>query len=305
VTGEAGSEEHFSFPLFLSTVVATLAGLTALLRWVLPGWWTEQFAAGPFHWLAAFMAVSLLNCFVEYFFHRYLLHAAPVPLFRYFYRQHTLHHGLTHVVRRPRPGGGGYYVIENRFPIETREQGEASFFPWYSLATFALLLTPLLAALQWLLPAFPWMLCGYAALASSIVLYEGLHSINHWPIETWQPLIEHPRWGRLWRPLYSFHLRHHAVPDCNESVSGWFGLPIADWAFGTCVIPATMYADGEAWDPEKFRRPTPRWPIARLDSWVAARTARRRAAAAEAPRPNGAAPAVELLAAEGNCERSC
>lgn len=282
MTRPAAVEEHFSFPLFLATVAATLAGLAGLVRWLLPAWWMEQFSAGPLHWVAAFLLISLLNCFVEYFFHRYLLHAAPMPVFRHFYRQHTLHHGLTHIVRRPRPGGGGYYVIENRFPIETPDQGEASFFPWYSLVVFALALTPLLGALQWLLPQWPWLLGGYAALATSLVLYELLHSINHWPMTAWQPLIEHPRWGRLWRSLYSFHLRHHAVPDCNESVSGWFGLPVADWLFRTCVMPETIYAEGEAWDPEKFRHPAPCWPIARLDRWVAARAARRRSGAVAA-----------------------
>jgi hemolysin III len=278
VTKRPRREEKFSFPLFFATVAATLAGLAGLVRWLLPAWWNQQFAAGPLRWLEAFLALSLLNCFVEYFFHRYVLHAAPVPLFRHFHRQHTLHHGLTNIVRRPRPGGGGYYVIENRFPIETPEQGEASFFPWYSLTVFALALTPALALLQWVLPAFPWILGGYAALATSIVLYEGLHSISHWPLETWEPLIEHRWWGRLWRPAYSFHLRHHAVPDCNESVSGWFGFPVADWLFRTCIIPKTTYAEGEAWDPEQFHAPAARWPIARLDLWVAARAARRRAA---------------------------
>jgi hemolysin III len=81
-------------------------------------------------------------------------------------------------------------------------------------------------------------------------------------------LVKHPRWGRFWQPVYAFHLRHHAVTDCNESISGFFGLPVADWLFGTCVIPQTIYENGEEWSPDKFRSPHPRALIRRLDTWA-------------------------------------
>ena len=38
---------------------------------------------------------------------------------------------------------------------------------------------------------------GFAALATSLSLYEILHAIDHWPFEQWGPLIEHPRWGPM------------------------------------------------------------------------------------------------------------
>ena len=89
-----------------------------------------------------------------------------------------------------------------------------------------------------------------------------------------------PIWGRFWRPVYSFHLRHHAVIDCNESVSGFFGLPVADWVFGTCKIPRTIYADGEEWKPENFVAPRPRrfieWLDAHANRVVESRRARER-----------------------------
>jgi hemolysin III len=139
--------------------------------------------------------------------------------------------------------------------------------------------------LQWLFPSFPWFFSGFAALAVSLSLYEILHAINHWPFEQWEPLIEHPRWGRFWRPAYAFHLRHHAVTDCNESISGFFGLPLADWTFGTCAIPQTIYADGEEWTPEKFRSPKPRWLIRHCDAWAKRIVQQRRALAAADPSP--------------------
>jgi hemolysin III len=281
---EAETEE-FSLPLFVLTVLATLTGLLAALRLFAPGVWAQQFLSPLGNGVIAFLVVSLVNAFMEYFFHRYVLHTPAVPFLRRLYKQHTLHHALTRIARKKSRDGRGILFIENKFPITEPEQGEASFFPWYSLAVFALVLSPLLALLQWLFPSFPWFLSGFAALAVSLTLYEVLHAINHWPFEKWEPLIQHPRWGWLWRPAYAFHLRHHAVTDCNESISGFFGLPIADWAFGTCVIPQTVYAEGEEWTPDKFRSPRPRRLIQLLDRWAARVVQRRRAGAAVARPP--------------------
>jgi hemolysin III len=275
--------EEFSLPLFVLTVLATLAALLAALRLFAPGVWEAQFLAPIWKGAAAFLFVSLVNCFMEYFFHRYVLHTPAIPFLRRLYRQHTLHHALTRIARRQSRDGRGILFIENKFPIVEPEQGEASFFPWYSLAVFALVLSPLLALLQWLLPSFPWFLSGFAALAVSLTLYEVLHAINHWPFEKWEPLIRHPHWGWFWQPVYGFHLRHHAVTDCNESISGFFGLPIADWALGTCVIPQTVYAEGEEWTPDKFRSPRPRSIVRYLDAWAGRVVQRRRERAASTP----------------------
>jgi hemolysin III len=278
--------EEFSLPLFILTVLATFAGLLAALRLFAPGVWVAQFTPPVSHGIVAFLIVSLVNCFVEYFFHRYVLHTPAIRFLRRLYRQHTLHHGLTRITRKRSRDGRGILFIEYKFPIVEPEQGEASFFPWYSMTIFAVVLTPLLALLQWLWPAYPWFFAGFAALAVSLSLYEILHAINHWPFEKWEPLIQHPRWGRFWMPAYAFHLRHHAVTDCNESISGFFGLPLADWVFGTCVIPQTIYSEGEEWTPDKFRSPSPRWLIRKLDAWATRAVQRRRArtpAMAQAP----------------------
>ena len=277
--------EEFSLPLFVLTVLATLAGLFAALRLFAPEVWAAQFLAPVWKGAIAFFVISLVNAFFEYFFHRYVLHTPAVPFLRRLYKQHTLHHALTRIARKESRDGRGILFIENKFPITEPEQGEASFFPWYSLAIFALVLSPLLALLQWLFPSFPWFLAGFAALAVSLTLYEVLHAINHWSFEKWEPLIQHPRWGRWWQPAYAFHLRHHAVTDCNESISGFFGLPVADWVFGTCVIPQTVYAHGEEWTPDKFRSPTPRSFINALDAWADRAVQRRRAAASAAEPP--------------------
>jgi hemolysin III len=271
--------EQFSLPRFVFTVLITLAGVFMALRLIAPGVWADQFLAPLWKAVAAFLAISLADCFIEYFFHRYVLHKPTVRFVQSLYRKHTLHHALTRIGQKPGRGGRGILFIENKFPIVAPEQVESSFFPWYSLAIFAALLTPLISLLQWLLPTFPWFFSGYTALATSLALYEILHAIDHWPFEKWAPLIEHPRWGGFWRPVYGFHLRHHAVIDCNESISGFFGIPIADCVFGTCVIPRTVYADGEEWASDKFSSPRPIAMIRRLDEIADCVVRRRRALA--------------------------
>ena len=258
--------EEFSLPLFAFTVTATLAGLFLLVRLISPAVWEAQLIAPAWQYAAVFAAVSMMACFFEFFFHRYLLHMPVIPGLQRLYRQHTLHHALTRIGRRPMQDGRQVMVVENVFPITQPEQGEGSFFPWYSLAVFSVVLTPVFALMQWLMPNYPWFVGGFLAMTSSITLYEVWHAINHWDFAKWEPLISHRTFGWFWRPVYSFHLRHHAVIACNESVSGFFGLPVADWVFGTCLMPKTIYADGEEWKAENFTAPRPRRFIRWLDT---------------------------------------
>ena len=289
-TSHGDHEEPFSLLRFLLVVAVTLAALVAGVRFLAPaGVWRAQLSAGPWRWACAFAAVTLLNCFLEYFFHRYVLHKPVVPAFRHFYRAHTRHHTLTRIGRRRTPEGREIPFIENIYPITEPEQFESSFFPWYSLAVFALIITPALAFAQWLAPSFPWLLAGYGALTVSLALYEILHAIEHLSFDQWMPLIGHPRWGGFWKKAYGFHLRHHAVIDCNESISGFFSLPVADWVFGTCVIPPSLYADGAEWQAAQFLSPRPcrfiRWCDAASGLVVARRRERKRGAAPVAPLP--------------------
>ncbi|MBI4625496.1 MAG: hemolysin III family protein [Verrucomicrobia bacterium] len=272
-------EEKFSLPLFLFTVAASLAGLVVLLKLAAPdAVWQAQVSASVGQFAGVFLAVTMFNCFMEYGFHRYVLHKPVVPFLSRFYKQHTLHHNLTRIGRRRTPGGREVPFVENMYPVTTPEQGEASFFPWYTLAVFGAIFTPLYALGQWLLPSFPWFFAGFAALAGSIALYEIFHAIEHWSFEKWGPLIEHPRLGWFWRKVYSFHLRHHAVIDCNEAISGFFTLPVADWVFGTFLLPKSLYVDGSEWNATEFTSPRPcafiRWCDTRTDALVKNRRAR-------------------------------
>jgi len=278
-------EEEFSLPLFILVVTVSFAAVFGLVWLLAPhSVWVTQVGSPAWKLIATFLTISLFNCFMEYFFHRYVLHKPVLPILSYFYRQHTHHHSLTRITRRRTPGGMEVNFVENFYPIIEKEQKEASFFPWYTFLIFAACLTPFFALLQWLMPMMPWFLGGYAALASSLLIYEIFHAIEHWSFERWSPLIDHPRWGGFWRKVYSFHLRHHAVIDCNEAISGFFILPVADWVFGTCVIPGVLYKHGQSVAEEKeFLSPRPvgfiRWLDRLTDQTVKARRQRAQAGA--------------------------
>jgi hemolysin III len=251
-------EEELSLPLFFTTVALSLAALLGLFWLAAPqSVWLAHVSAGPWQLLTAFLVMHLFTCFVEFFFHRYVLHKPVVPFLSRFYRQHTLHHNLTRIGRKRTPGGREIPFVENIYPIVEDHQKEASFFPWYTLAVFGLIVTPILALLQWLMPSIPWFFGGFAAVSFSLILYEVFHAIEHWEFAKWAVLIENPRWGWFWRKVYSFHLRHHAVIDCNEAISGFFTLPVADFVFGTWIFPKSLYTDGGEWEASEFTSPRP------------------------------------------------
>lgn len=273
-------EEKFSLPLFIATVTGCLVAILALVWLVAPSSvWATQLSAPWWAFLGAFLAITLFNAFVEFFFHRYILHKPVVPFLSRFYRQHTLHHSLTRITRRRTSSGRELPYVENIYPITQPEQHEASFFPWFTLPVFALVVTPLLALLTWLFPVFPWFVAGYVALAASLTLYEVFHAIEHWAFEKWAPLVENRYFGWMWRHIYSFHLRHHAVIDCNEGISGFFTFPVADLVFRTWINPKTLYVDGGGWEPQDFHSPNPIAPIRWLDRWTDERVKARRARA--------------------------
>ncbi len=262
-------EPKFSVTLFVTTILVTLAGLFGLLALAVPGVWQAQLAAGWGSLVAVFLVVHLLAAFVEFGFHRYVLHAPLVPFLSYFYKQHTLHHALTRIgYQKSRDGKEAIprlveSVAVNRYPIVEEPQYEASYFPWYTMAVFSLLATVVLAPVQWLLPNVPVFLGGFLGIAWAISLYEIIHAIEHWPQSTWDRLIEHPTLGRFWRKAYAFHLRHHADIRCNEAISGFFALPLPDFLLGTYIDPETLYTHGKPVDPKQFVSPRPRFAFIR------------------------------------------
>jgi hemolysin III len=257
------------FSILWFSVQATIQFVLLLLafRLILPDLWARQVAAGPGAFLIVFLAAHLFLCFFEWVFHRYVLHAITSRPLQWFAQGHRHHHGLTSIRLQRVAEGSDRYVL-NRYPILEQEQFENSAFPPYAIAAFWLLFTPLLVGVQLLLPHLPVLIGAYAAITWSMCLYEILHAIEHRPYEWWKHATEHPRFGAFWRKLYGFHHMHHANISCNEAISGFFSLPIADWVLGTYHQPKELLLEGRVATARDFAIPPPRGIVRWLDGWA-------------------------------------
>ena len=254
--------------LALLQLVLLFAGYHALF----PKLWAGQLAGGVALFVSAFLAMHLFLCFFEWFFHRYVLHGVTSRWLKRLAHEHRHHHSLTSIRLRPVEKGSDRFIL-NEYPITHEAQYPSSAFPAYALVAFWALFTPFLVGLQAFMPRLPVVLAGYAAIAWSMMLYEILHAIDHWPYEWWQRATEHPRFGVLWRKLYGFHLMHHANIGCNEGIGGFFGFPIADWCFGTYHQPKQLLLEGRKATAKDFAVSPPRRFVRWLDRWTRKREA--------------------------------
>lgn len=259
--------KKFSIFWFSVQVVAQVVILLLAFRFLFPTVWAAQFAGGFLPIAVVFLGMHLFMCFFEWAFHRYVLHSVTAPWLAHMAHSHRNHHGLTAIKLNPVAQGSDRYVL-NEYPITEEEQYDDSSFPPYALAAFWLIFTPLLVGLQWLMPSQPIMIGGYAAITWSMALYEILHAIEHLPYEWWKRATEHPQFGGMWRKIYGFHHMHHANVSCNEAISGFFGLPIADWAFGTYHQPKELLLEGRLATAKDFAVPPPPAFVRWLDGWA-------------------------------------
>jgi len=260
--------KKFSIARFSILVGVQLALVALALRQFFPKLWAAQLDAGPLAFVLVFVGMHLLLSFFEWFFHRYVLHAVTVWWLKRFAHAHRHHHSLTSIrLLKPVAEGSDRFIL-NEYPITSVEQYADAEFPVYALASFWALFSPLLIGVQLLLPRWPILLGGYAAIAWSMALYEILHAIDHWPYEWWRKATEHPRFGAFWRRLYGFHLMHHANIGCNEAISGFFGLPIPDWCFATYHQPKALLLEGRMATARDFAIGTPRAFVRWMDRWA-------------------------------------
>lgn len=263
---------RFSIARFTALVAVQLTLLLFAFRFLLPGLWARNVAAGGWAFVLVFLGIHLFLSFFEWLFHRYVLHGVTMWWLQRFAHAHRHHHSLTPIRLRPVAPGSGRVVL-NEYPITREEQYPDSDFPVYALVAFWGLFTPLLVGLQLLWPALPIFLAGYSAIAWSLTLYEILHAIGHWPYEWWRRATEHPRFGVFWRSLYGFHLMHHANIGCNEAISGFFGLPVPDWCFGTYHLPKELLLEGRMATARDFAIGQPRPFVRWVDRWARRREA--------------------------------
>ncbi len=148
---------------------------------------------------------------------------------------HLTHHKLTFIRFDERAG-----AVRSAYPIVDAAHDDQSTFPPWALIPFFAFFTPFFAPMAFSFPWLPILIGGYAAIAIAHCLYEVIHAVHHQPYDTWKPRLEHRVFGRAWRWLYGFHQAHHANYKCNLNVAGFFGLPLADLAFGTYRQPSPL-----------------------------------------------------------------
>ena len=263
---------RFSIARFAIQVALQFGVLLVALRLLLPKMWQASTSAGVWVFVLVFLTIHLFLAFFEWFFHRYVLHGVMHWWLQHFAAGHRHHHGLTPIRLRPISEGSDRLVL-NEYPITREEQYPDSAFPFYALAAFWLLFTPLFAGLQVLLPRLPILIAGYSAVTWSMILYEILHAIDHWPYEWWKNATEHPRLGVFWRLIYGFHLMHHANIGGNEAIGGFFSLPIPDWCLGTFHHPKELLLEGRLATAKDFSLRRPHAVVRWLDRWARRREA--------------------------------
>ena len=252
----------FSMGVLLQYLLLLLA-----FRLLFPALWARQIAAGALAFLIVFLGLHLFLCFFEWGFHRYVLHSITTRWLQRFAHGHRNHHSLTPIRLQPVAAGSDRYVF-NRYPILVSTQYEDSAFPVYALVAFWALFTPILVGAQLVLRHPPILIAGYGAITWSMCLYEILHAIEHRPYEWWKRATEHPRLGAGWRKLYGFHHMHHANISCNEAISGFFGLPVADWVLGTYHQPKELLLEGRMATARDFAVPPAPRIVRWLDGWA-------------------------------------
>jgi hemolysin III len=270
---------RFSIFWFTMQTVAQVATILIAFRLLLPDLWAAQFASGWLPIVGVFLGMHMFLCFFEWVFHRYVLHSIVSGVLQRFASAHRNHHGLTSIRLQPVKVGSDRYIL-NEYPITEVHQHEDSAFPPYALVAFTLIFSPAIVLLQWLFPSAPILLGSFAGIVWSMALYEILHAIEHLPYEWWKRATEHPRLGTVWRKIYGFHHMHHANISCNEAISGFFGLPVADWVFGTYHQPRELLLEGRVATAKDFAVPKPPAFVQWLDEWARKResTFRRKAA---------------------------
>lgn len=160
--------------------------------------------------LAGFAGALVLNSFVEWGVHRWVMHLKN-PLIPYGYLHMTSHHGTF--------GSGQTYVAQNE---EMLEHGIA--FTWREYVLFPVFCLALYAPVEWLVgrPVLPGAML---AVFVGLVAFDALHSRFHAPKGSW---LER-------RAVYRFLNRHHNLHHERVWKNYNVVLPIADLCLGTLV----------------------------------------------------------------------
>ncbi|MGI0148705.1 MAG: sterol desaturase family protein [Thermoplasmata archaeon] len=169
--------------------------------------------SGSWTWFVTWNAVGfvgafVLNSFVEWAAHRFVLHGTRLGRFAY-----DLHDRQHHVIF----DGGALYHAQDEF-MRTHVT-----FVLRDYILFLLVTTPLWVGAE-LLVGRPLVVGGVAATLAGLQLFNSLHWRYHVPSETWFQRT------RAFQYLKEHHRAHHEDTRCNFNVAFF---PIADLLLGT------------------------------------------------------------------------
>ena len=251
--------------LFGAFIALHVAAVYAIVFYFFRPTWDAHVAAGAGSIVLTFLICSLVMCFGEHFFHRYILHLETVRFLGHLCQSHRAHHKLTSIKFDDRK-----HTVVSEYPITDVEHDDQATFPSWALIPFFAFFTPFIAPIAFSFPNIPILISAYAAIATSHFLYETIHVAHHMAYEWWKPKLNSPMLGWMWRRMYGFHQAHHANYKCNMNIAGFFGIPLADLVWGTYVQPKILLVDGAPGEKSIAREltPEPRWPISALDRIV-------------------------------------
>lgn len=168
---------------------------------------------GPWHvyllWTGiAFFGACLVNSFIEWLAHRFILHSNKIVGFAY-----ELHDRQHHVIM----DGGENYHAKDDFARK-----HIAFVP-RDYVMFLVITTPIWTAIE-LVSGKPLILGGILATLTGLQMFNSMHWRFHVPSDTWFQRT------RFFQYLKDHHRRHHA--DTSKNFNVYF-FPIADWTLGT------------------------------------------------------------------------
>lgn len=177
--------------------------------WTWPHGWTSWVC-----WNALWFSVAfLLNSFIEWGAHRFVLHGTRFGRFAY-----DLHH----------VGHHGMFKADDTYHALNDEMRNHVVFVWRDYALFLLVTTPIWVAVE-LVSGRPILVGGILATLAGLQMFNSLHWRYHVPSDT-----AFQR-SRFFRSLKDHHRRHHADTSKNYNV---FFFPIADMCLGTFARPS-------------------------------------------------------------------
>ncbi len=257
------------FTRFFLAIGIQLAAILGIFALFLPSVFYFE-AAQPWKILAWTFLLGVPISLFEYFYHRYLLHSAVLPFMSSMHRAHSTHHGLTYVKAPVTPHDPGKLVpVTSEFPIEEDHQEESMMFPLWSMPIFVAIFMILLGLpLKFIFPAHPVLISLILTVTVYLVAYEVWHAILHLPYERfWQPMMERPWSGKVFKRMYSFHLMHHWRPTSNLAIVGFWGVALWDHVFRTHRRPERLPLDGAEVNYHDAALKKPLWPVSQFDRW--------------------------------------